>query len=167
MADFNLAIGHTLKNEGGYNDIKEDRGGATNFGISLKFYRLNIDSNATNEVIKNLTQEEACKIYKKFFWDINNFDLINSQQIANKLFDTCVNVGNVQGIKFVQRICNIAVDGICGLLTIASINKENTDELINKYMAMQEEFYLDLIKQRPSQEAFRKGWLKRANYKGV
>jgi len=166
MAQFGIAIAHTLKHEGGYNDIAEDKGGATNFGISLRFYQNNINSNANNDVIKNLTEEEACKIYKKFFWDFNNLDAILNQQIASKLFDSCVNMGNQQAIKLSQRVCNIKDDGFCGKITIENINKQNTNDFINKYIGLQENFYLDLIKNNPSQEKFKNGWLNRARYNG-
>ena len=39
MANFESAIKKTLKHEGGYNEVKGDAGGATNFGISLRFLK--------------------------------------------------------------------------------------------------------------------------------
>ena len=35
--NFQNAVKKVIQMEGGYNDIKEDRGGATNYGISLNF----------------------------------------------------------------------------------------------------------------------------------
>jgi lysozyme family protein len=164
MAEFKIAVAHTLKNEGGFNDIKEDKGGVTNFGISLNFYKKNIDKSADKSTIKNLTQEQACAIYEKFFWRFNN---INSQKIANKLFDASVNLGNQQAIKFAQRICNVEDDGICGSNTIKAINDKNSQEFIDEYVKMQTNYYLKIIKNDPSQVIFKNGWLKRAEYDGT
>lgn len=164
MAEFKIAVAHTLKNEGGYNNIKEDKGGATNFGISLSFYRKNFDEKADNNVIKNLTKEKACIIYEKFFWSFNE---INSQKIANKLFDSCVNLGNKQAIKLAQRVCEIKDDGIFGANTIKAINNKNSQEFIDEYVKIQTRFYLQIIKNDPSQIIFKNGWLKRAEYDGT
>ncbi len=164
MAEFKIAVAHTLKNEGGFNDIKEDKGGATNFGISLSFYRKNFDEKADNNAIKNLTKEKACIIYEKFFWSFNE---INSQKIANKLFDSCVNLGNKQAIKLAQRVCEIKDDGIFGANTINSLNSQLEQEFIEKYIELQTNYYLKIIENNPSQAVFKNGWLKRAKYDGT
>lgn len=162
----NDAIDIVLQHEGGYNDIKEDRGGATNFGISLAFYKKNINEDATNDTIKNLTKSEAEAIYKKFFWDCNNFDKLESQKIANKLFNVCVNLGNSQAIKLAQRVCNIKDDGICGEDTINKINSLNEAFFINVYIGLQKDFYIKLVENNPELNKFLNGWLKRAEFKG-
>ena len=55
---FEEIIESVLKHEGGYVNDPHDRGGETNFGITKKFYP-NVD-------IKNLTKEQAKKIYHQF-----------------------------------------------------------------------------------------------------
>ena len=55
MTTFNEIIEKILEHEGGYVDDPLDAGGETNFGITKKFYP-NVD-------IKNLTEEQAKKIY--------------------------------------------------------------------------------------------------------
>ena len=166
MAKFELAITHTLKFEGGYNDKKNDRGGATNWGISLKTYISKIDKNATKEDIKKLTKDEAIKIYKRFYWDFNNLDKVNSQKIANKLFDVGVNCGEGTAIIYCQRVLKIDVDGVCGVKTINAINSCNETLFLTEYVELQKLHYLEIVKERPDQQEFLKGWLKRAEYLG-
>jgi len=166
MAKFELVIPHTLNFEGGYNNIKEDRGGATNWGITLETYKERINHNATEEDIKKLTKDEAIKIYKRFYWDFNNLDAVNSQKIANKLFDVGVNCGTKTAIIYCQRILKIDVDGFCGVKTINAINSCNETLFLTKYVELQKLHYLDIVKGKPDQEKFLKGWLKRAEYLG-
>lgn len=58
--NFALAVGFVLKKEAGYVNDPDDPGGETNFGIS-KRYHPNLD-------IKNLTIEEAAKVYFAEYW---------------------------------------------------------------------------------------------------
>lgn len=167
MAEFDIAIKYTLKHEGGYNDIKEDRGGATNYGISLAFYKSNVDKIATNDTIKNLTELKAKEIYKKYFWDINKFDDLRFQNIANKLFDMCVNIGNPRVIKWCQEIMQLSlIDGISGTLTIYELNLVEPQEFIDAIIKKQKEHYNNIVNKNPNQSIFLKGWLKRAEYRG-
>ena len=88
MANFESAIKQTLIHEGGYNEVKGDAGGATNFGISLRFLKglddnldladINNDGKIDSLDIKNLTEEHAKKIYFEEFWKANKCDLLAS-----------------------------------------------------------------------------------------
>lgn len=66
--NFPLAVGFTLKKEGGYSNDPSDPGGETNFGIA-KRYHPDVD-------IKNLTTEKAAGIYKAEYWDEMGCDLL-------------------------------------------------------------------------------------------
>ena len=54
---FNEIIEKVLEHEGGYVNDPHDAGGETNYGIAKRWYP-NVD-------IKNLTKEQAKKIYKR------------------------------------------------------------------------------------------------------
>lgn len=87
MADFDKAIMPLIIKEGGakYTNDPDDPGGATKYGISQKSYP-NLD-------IKNLTQQVACDIYKRDYWDALNLDLEPNQHKASLLFENAVNMG--------------------------------------------------------------------------
>ena len=78
MADFYKAIQFTSKYEGGekFTDDPLDRGGATRWGVSLRFaegtndlalFDLDKDGKITKNDIKLLDKDTAYKVYKKYF----------------------------------------------------------------------------------------------------
>jgi len=174
MANFKEALKLVLKHEGGYVDHKDDKGGATNKGITLKTYQA-YKPNANKEDLKNITEAEVEQIYKDGYWDKCSCDLIKSQAVANKVFDVAVNTGPKQAIKFLQRTLNIVifngkpltVDGIIGKNTIEAINLldgEDVDSnILQVYSLLQKEYYANLVINNNSQLVFLKGWFKRAD----
>jgi len=152
MAEFPPAIKITLANEGGYVDDVSDPGGETNFGLSKRRYP-DLD-------IKNLTVEEATAIYLRDWWKFG--DLLD-QNVANKLFDSFVNM-DTEAIKIMQRcVGNILVDGEYGPQTEAAINRIATpDVLLEAYRGELVVFYEDLVQTHPEDEKFLKDWLRRA-----
>jgi len=132
MSSFDLAIPLTLENEGGYVNNPKDPGGATNFGISLRFLQqnnihINDDGIIDVQDIKNLTKEQAIEIYRRYFWDRNSYAEIGQQRIANKLFDIGVLHGPSRVIAIAQtclwaRGIALQIDGILGRETIKEIN---------------------------------------------
>lgn len=138
MSDFECAVNFVLRNEGGLNENPKDRGGVTNYGISLRFLKnvslenlknYGIFDEVTEDSIKNLTIEQAKLIYKGEFWDHAPFEKIMNQEYCNYIFDMAVNMGIAPAIKCVQRACwsvmkrwrNLADDGILGDKTLAAI----------------------------------------------
>jgi len=110
MANFEPAIEITLKNEGGLVDDPADPGGLTKFGLSQRSYP-NVD-------IKNLTIEDAKAIYLKDFW---KFGGITDQSIANKIFDSYVNMEHA-AIKIAQKTVGFSKqDGVYGPVTETAI----------------------------------------------
>ena len=172
MAIFTTALQELFKNEGGYNDIPQDKGGATKYGISLRFYQNNINKSATSEDIKKLTQDDAEGIYFQYFWLKNNYSEINNQKLANKVFDVAVNMGETIANRFLQQSYNalnlkqINLDGVCGLITTNAINNCSDENILNilEYIKiLQKHHYLEIVKNRVDQQKFLKGWLNRAN----
>ena len=108
MANFKEAIDKVLEHEGGYVNNPLDLGGTTNFGISLRFLQ-SIDATANIETIKNLTLEEAEELYFNHFWLSSNCDKIKSQSIAEKVFDTAVNMGRKVANRFLQSTLNTMI----------------------------------------------------------
>lgn len=175
---FNEALTETLKNEGGYNDVQGDAGGATNFGISLRYLKdlyksddwvdLNGDGVIDAKDIKALSKEDAAKIYYKQFWQRQHCDLITHKEVAIKLFDMSVNMGLKQAAKLLQRAVNrlgivkLVDDGILGQASITAINKANARHLIVMLRYECVMFYQDLVKTKPDYSKFLKGWTIRA-----
>lgn len=112
MANFDIAVGQVLENEGGYVNNPNDPGGETKYGITKRQYP-DLD-------LKNLALDQAKEIYRRNYW---HFDNIQDQLIANKLLDMCVNMGVGTAIRLVQTAVQVAADGKYGTQTEAAINK--------------------------------------------
>lgn len=177
MSDFEEAVEVVLKHEGGYVDHAADPGGATNYGISLRFIKaegieLDIDGDGDidAEDIQQMTTDQAKEIYKKHFWDRYKYSQIQDQEIATKIFDMCVNMGPRQAHKIVQRACNnlleegywLSVDGLLGPKSFDVINNLS-NPLLKEIRECQSSFYHKLVGQKPQLQVFLKGWLRRAS----
>jgi len=161
LSSFNSAFEGTLKWEdpSGRGVVTSDSGGLTRWGISQKAYP-DLD-------IKNLTLEQAKSIYKKDYWD-TRWEGIASQNIANKLFDCCVNMGKKTGIRIVQRALvtmgeRVAVDGVFGSATLLAANRCDSQMLLTDMRAEACEYYSKIAGANPEKyERYLAGWLRRA-----
>lgn len=174
MDCFNEAIIRLKPLEGGFSNHKDDPGGATNYGISLRWLKtqgllgdLDDDGDVDIDDILAMDWETAVSIYRDKWWNKYHYDRIKDCEIAGKVFDISVNMGARQAHKLVQRAlrtlgADIAVDGIVGPITIKGMNTEDPDILLDEIRNEQRRFYLNLIKRKPSLAVFKKGWLRRA-----
>lgn len=154
MAKFVDAVEVILRHEGGYVNNPSDPGGETNFGISKRSYP-KLD-------IKNLTRERAMEIYLHDFWTPGRYALIESQDVATKVFDMAVNMGPRRAHFITQKALRdlghkLAQDGIMGDPTIEAINKELEARMLQGLRQGAKDFYLALNKPE-----FENGWLRRA-----
>ncbi|MEM7551140.1 MAG: glycosyl hydrolase 108 family protein [Bacteroidota bacterium] len=171
MAVFEKAIGHVKKWEGGLANHPNDRGGLTNFGITIGTFKryaqpvLGIQPTETN--LRNLTWNQAKWIYLQVFWKGMRGDQINDQDIANILFDAYVNKpGNA--IRLMQESLNrvgqkVVVDNLIGPQTIAAINRADPKRLFNEYKRARANYYKARAANIPDQQVFLDGWLARIN----
>lgn len=137
MANFEEAFDYMIQYEGSeYVVNPDDRGGATKFGISMKFvnslqgtdmfvcenspfnesafeYRTttmrSIRGNtgrSAEKLIKPITLNMAKWIYETYFWT-PIYNEIENQDIANYVFDMTVNHGYKNSTKITQRACNL------------------------------------------------------------
>jgi len=164
-----------IRREGGYNDIKEDQGGATNLGISLRYAKgvgldMDGDGDTDKDDIKMVDEKTATKLYKNDFFTgprINTLPV----SIQAQMFDIAVNAGPPRAIMMAQTITNQAgfgpvdQDGVIGPMSRAAIERAVDDmgpwfgnALVEERLA----HYRRIIKNRPSQQKFWNGWHNRA-----
>lgn len=91
---FPQCVDFVLAREGGYNVVKNDKGGETNFGISKRSY--------PNEDIKGLTKERAKEIYREDYWLKGGCDKL-AWPLCLVHFDACVNAGLGNARRFLSR----------------------------------------------------------------
>jgi len=166
------SVTETLEHEGGFNDIKSDKGGATNWGISLRFLKgINEDIDGDGLItyldIKKLTRSQAIELYHDNFWKplYERFP----DKLAMKVFDVSVNAGSSRAHILLQRALNklgskLKVDGLVGNATLTEIAKYTDQTIVNAYCEVQLEFYKGLVLKDASQEKFLAGWTNRAKY---
>lgn len=163
MANYKVIVPFIIKWEGGYVDIKEDRGGVTNKGVTMATFCSVYGKSKTKQDLKNITDEQWNYIFKKLFWDKCRCGDIADQSVANIIADYAWMSGVSRAIKDVQKIVGVTPDGICGAQTIGAVNKGAPNDLFNKIKARRIQFYNNIVKANPSQSKFLKGWTNRVN----
>lgn len=170
MADFNIAYDITMKHEGGYANDSADRGGETYAGVARKFWP-EWEGWKTIDALKRypgfpgnlrkdtLLAEKVRNFYRVNFW--GRFGDIESQKVANALFDCAVNCGVVPATKMMQRALDIPDDGIFGKQTLKYINATFEDAVMASFNAERERYYRRIAERDPSQKKFLAGWLSR------
>lgn len=187
MADFKISYEllkewenlHTKKGLIVYSNIPQDKGGETVLGVARKKNpNLSIwqevdklkKEYGTHDLIllsnKILENENITKVVEYFFennyWKKLKCDIVKHQDFASNLFLLGVNAGPKIAIKVGQKSCGIADDGIIGKQTINAW-KMASDKECKKFTEIEIKHYESIIIKDPSQERFRRGWLKRAN----
>jgi lysozyme family protein len=168
-------IDAVIAREGGYVDHPADKGGPTRFGITQATAR----ANGFAGDMKIFPRGEAVRIYRVRYWERPGLDRVATiaPRIAEKLFDTGINMGIETGISFLKRALNVFNRGgadfpECGTgpgiddKAVAALKgfigkRKSAGELVllKAINALQGERYIAIAEQTPSQEAFVYGWL--------
>lgn len=146
--NFEEAIAHILKFEGGYVCHESDPGGETNFGISKRAYP-NID-------ISTITPNEAKLIYKRDYWDKIGVEKLPSS-LRLLFFDAAVNQGPTSAVIMLQKVVGAKPDGVMGPATLEMVNAVKPNELVFRYFMARQACYMA----NPNFATFGLGWLKR------
>lgn len=184
MGRFEKAMQFTAKWEGGLSDDKADKGGLTNYGVSLVFLKdieassrqsknylreLGVSVPVTRSSVAQLTRDQAMKIFRWQFWDSLSCEDY-PVPVGVVLFDMAVNHGRANAVKLIQRGCNVAgitpalvVDSKLGPRTQAAIHALDAKKLALCTIDARIKFYNAIVANNPSQKVFLKGWLNRAN----
>jgi lysozyme family protein len=186
---FYEAIKIVFKHEGGFVDDPVDPGGATNFGVSLRYLSkigeidadgdgiLDGDFDGDGDVdaddIRAMSREDAVFIYRRQWWDRYEYGTL-PPAIATKVFDLAINMGARQAHCLLQRAAcaageELADDGVIGPVTKralwridAASGNSNIHPLLAAFRSEAAGFYRELIARNSSREKYRKGWLLRA-----
>lgn len=184
MSDIKYALETIFLHEGKFNDHDSDKGGPTNFGISLKFLKLYIgnDSELFNKFdfdkdgdvdrvdIQHLSRADAVYIYENSFWKKHQYNLIEHQPLATKILDLSINMGPKQAAKCLQRAVRAAkgvillIDGVIGPVTLKEVNSSDPYILLAALKSEAAGFYRALVVEEPALSVFKNGWENRAYF---
>lgn len=122
MANFEAAFQITLGHEGGYGFDPDDAGGETYKGVARRYHpswsgwssidRIKQQSSNRRQLNSLLgndhkLQQQIQDFYKHNYWDRFQGDAIASQELAEELFDTGVNMGVHRAVRFLQEGLNL------------------------------------------------------------
>ena len=150
--NFDECLKMLLHHEGGYVNHPKDPGGETNLGVTKRVY----EKWGGTKDMKDLTVEDVAPIYKKEYWDKCRCDDLESG-VDWAVFDWAVNSGTGRAAKAIQKICGAAQDGAIGPKTLALINTQNTEYVIEEFGKIRQDFYESL----KTFDTFGKGWTRR------
>lgn len=154
--NWEIALKHILKWEGGYVNHKDDPGGRTNLGVTQRVWEEWTGKPATEADMRGLTIEMVTPLYKKRFWDaIRGDDLPSGVDLC--VFDCAVNAGVGRASRFLQQAVGVVADGKIGPKTLEAVTKMSADELIEKFCDLRESHYKSLS----TFNVFGKGWMRR------
>jgi lysozyme family protein len=158
VADLNQAIQKTLVHEGGYVNNPNDKGGPTKYGIT--------QADMPGVDMSTISQIEAIAYYREHYWK-DLYSQINSQLVAEKLFDMGVLMGVGTAVKLLQvTIKNrmmIVPDGVFGPQTLADVNLQRSDELLSCYRVTLLNHAVNIAGANPKDSEFIQGWITRIN----
>ena len=138
----------------GYVNDPDDRGGETKFGVA-KNANLDLD-------ITNLTWAEAKEVYYRRYWLAGKCDKMPGR-VAVLHFDVCVNNGVGRAAIFLQRAIGVTADGAIGPATLGKLAIMDSILVCTRISNTREQFYRDIVTNRPVQGKFLNGWLRRNN----
>jgi lysozyme family protein len=137
--------------EGGYVNDPDDLGGETNFGITKRRY--------PHMDIKNLTIEQAKKIYYTDYWLLSKCDQL-PDELRLMHFDCSINQGPKTAAIMLQLAINdpeVIIDGIIGRITLRHAFLA-TPDAYGFYRALR---YMEIIGVRQVNVKFAIGWKNR------
>jgi lysozyme family protein len=138
----------------GYVNDPTDRGGETKFGVA---------KNANQDLdIAKLTWAQAKEVYYKRYWLAAKCDQLPGRYAALH-FDIAVNHGVKRAAIFLQRALNVDDDGAIGSITLGKANTADEFDLCTAVCDQRKKYYEDIIQNNPSQEKYRKGWMRRCD----
>ena len=159
-----------LQNEKGFVNDLSDPGGATKYGVSLRFlksvgdydYDLDGDGDIDIDDIRLLKIEDAKEIFYGRFYAPLRLDELKNEKLALEVIDHAINAGMKSAVKILQSIAGTKVDGIMGQKTIAAANTF-LDNIALRYADARKDWYLDLIEDKPHYAKYQAGWINRVN----
>jgi lysozyme family protein len=165
------------RSEGGYANVKADRGGETYAGITRKNYPtwagwsiVDAVKPKQNQIIVNPKLDILiADFYKKNFWDLLQCDKF-SKYVGMNLCDFAVGSGTVTAARAFQKVINslmatgqttLVVDGKIGPATITAANKLNQQKLNDALLDYRRKFYQTIVANNPTQAQFLRSWTNR------
>jgi lysozyme family protein len=157
--NYNEALRLMLKHEGGYTNHPSDPGGPTNFGITIHDYRKYIKADGTASDVRAMNIDEAKKIYRAKYWDIQKCDDLPSG-VDYAIFDYGVNSGIGRSGKVLRRLLDLPDNThVVTAAVIAAAKKADASALVKEICDER----LSFLKRLKTWPTFGAGWGRRVS----
>lgn len=169
--------------EGGFQQFEQDAGNwvkapdgqrilvGTNFGVTpaaLAKHRGKRPHEITEADIRALTLEEAAEIGMKHYYRAVGYDLLPWHPATEVWVDIGWGSGPRTSIKHLQRLIGTGDDGVIGPFTLQAFEEwiagNGNEETVEQTAKWRRGFYRNIVRRRPQNGIFLRGWLNRANW---
>lgn len=127
-------------------------------GITLATFTNFLGRPATEEELRNISDEQLHAIYGRNYWHRVAGDRLPAG-LDLCVFDMAVNAGVSRAVRMLQEIVGSTADGVLGPRTLAAVAEQDVLSLIRQYSEERRRFYKSL-KTFPT---FGRGWLRRVD----
>ena len=156
-------ISKIIKNEGGYVNHPDDRGGPTKYGITLQTLRTKGGKPLANaDDVMNLTVEEAAHIYDTYYVADPKFHLIDASPLLYLMVDSGVLHGPRTATKWLQQTVDSPPDGYMGPNTKAALEATGYNKAYKGVLQRRLDYTSMIVRRDHSQAVFIHGWIRRA-----
>ena len=167
-------IDFVLAREGGYVRDPLDKGGETNFGITLPSWREFCAANPEYPRLPIRSLDRAyARCFYKWWWNSRTLGLplIKCPGVQLTVFDSSVLFGKPRAARWIQEVCNhlvgglpLVVDGKVGPKTAAVINRLLSRDVILAMDARRRDHHMAVVSRDKTQTRFITGWLNRCDH---
>jgi lysozyme family protein len=172
--NFETAHAFAQKWEGGekFTQNPKDPGGATKFGLSIRFLKdlpldmtdIDHDGQLTWKDVQAMPKDKADAIYKAYFWEkLKLSDPRMPDRLAMAVYDTAINIGRGGCAIWLQKALGVKMDGGIGPMTLNAIQGFSEDDLIKAVLNSRFSHYTKLYQEEIWAKEFYNGWVNRLN----
>lgn len=154
LVTFDDCFEELLRHEGGFvdNSALGDRGGPTKYGVTQAEAR---DAGYTG-TMAYLPLSTAKRIYEARYWTAVRAEELPAE-LRYVMFDSAVNSGPGQAVRWLQNALDVRVDGVLGPVTLKAAQECNALRVTGLILAQRLVFMTNL----PSWGSFSRGWARR------
>jgi lysozyme family protein len=165
-----------LQREGGFVNDPKDPGGATKYGISLRFLKtidpamadLDEDGDVDVDDIFALSPDLARAFYRQWFYQPMRIDQYPAP-LGAAMLDTGVNMGMSRAGRILQSALNqcgaaLVVDGIVGVKTRTALMFFDSMDILRAFLLGRIFVYAKLCRENQDLHRFFFGWVERVRH---
>lgn len=159
-SNFDVAVEHVRREEGGLVDNPRDPGGRTNFGITQRLLddvREAYPISDFPRTVDDLTWTQARDVYRLQFWKPLHGDEL-PLYIGIALLDAAVNASVSRAARWLQLSLGVTADGWIGAQTLRAARAADAVSLLNEFSARRAHHYM---LQDSIDDDFGLGWARR------